>query len=97
MHLNRLPEAEASLAQALALDPNNIPARANQIVLASLMGQKGTEVQGLREGLRELDEEGNGEAGGGERCALLRDWEQMERRFEEAGGRFRAKAKVGVS
>jgi coatomer subunit epsilon len=81
MHLNRLPEAEATLHQALEADPTDAQALANQVVLASLMGKKRAEVEGLVVSLRGVDE----------RHALVRGLEEMEARFEEAGRRYGAR------
>jgi coatomer subunit epsilon len=81
MHLNRLPEAEATLHQALETDPTDAQALANQVVLASLMGKKRAEVEELVVSLRGVDE-GH---------ALVRGLEEMEGRFDEAGRRYGAR------
>ncbi len=79
MHLHRLPEAEATLQQALELDPEHAQARANQVVLACLMARKMAEVEGLVVGLRGVDE----------RHPLLDGLADMEVRFEQAAERWR--------
>ena len=84
IHLHRFPEAEATLQQALDLDPTDPQALANKIVLACLMGTKPAEVEGLVASLKGVDE----------RHLLVRDLEDKERLFDEAGARFRARVEV---
>ncbi len=81
MHLHRLPEAEATLHQALELDPEHAQARANQVVLACLMARKRAEVEGLVVGLRGVDGQ----------HPLLDGLADMEKRFEQAAKRYQAR------
>ncbi|ERF73873.1 hypothetical protein EPUS_05885 [Endocarpon pusillum Z07020] len=85
MHLNRLPEADATLQQALELDPHDAHARANQVVLACLMGRKRPDVEGLVAGLSDVDD-GH---------PLVRGLGEMEARFDEAAGRYQARVAAG--
>lgn len=85
MHLNRLPEAEATLQQALEMDPTDAQALANKVVWSCLVGRKRTEVEGLMGRLRGVDE-GH---------VLVRELGEMERRFDEVGGRYAARVAMG--
>ncbi len=81
MHLNRLPEAEATLQQALELDPDDAQARANQVVLACLMARKRAEVEGLVVRLKAVHE----------RHPLVGGLAEMEVRFDEVASRYQAR------
>lgn len=84
IHLNRLPEAEATLQQALELEPTNAQALANQIVLATLSGRPRAEVDGL---LATLAENGEGHP-------ILDNRKQKEALFDEAAKKYKPRVAV---
>lgn len=94
MHLNRLPEAETALNQALEMDPKNRIARANQIVLACLMGKKwSVTAEELLNGLRES----GGNATQDVSIDFAGEIEEMDRKFEEAKEKYDSKVVMATA
>jgi coatomer protein complex subunit epsilon len=85
LHLGRLPEAEAALQQAIAIDPKSTDTIANLIVLNTLLG-KTKETEALKEQLVAAD---------GEHRAL-RDWREKKGEFERAAAKYVPKFEVGT-
>ncbi|ORY13131.1 coatomer epsilon subunit-domain-containing protein [Clohesyomyces aquaticus] len=80
LHLGRIPEAEAALQQAIALDPNSADTIANLIVLNTLLGKKEETAQ-LKSQLEKAD--------AGHRA--LADWKEKKEEFERAKARYSPK------
>jgi coatomer protein complex subunit epsilon len=85
LHLGRLPEAEAALQQAIAIDPKSTDTIANLIVLNTLLG-KTKETAELKEQLQQAD---------GEHRAL-KDWKEKKGEFEKAAGKYQPKFEVAT-
>lgn len=83
LHLGRLPEAEAALQQAIALDEQNADTIANMIVLNTLLGKK-EEVAGLKTKLAGVDAEHK----------VLTDWAEKKSEFEKAKAKYTPKFEV---
>lgn len=83
LHLGRLPEAEAALQQAVALDEKNADTLANMIVLNTLLGKR-EEVAGLKEKLGGVNKEHR----------ILADWREKKDEFEKARMRYTPKFEV---
>ncbi|KIW78143.1 hypothetical protein Z517_07976 [Fonsecaea pedrosoi CBS 271.37] len=81
IHLGRLEEAEAALQQAVGMANADVQSIANSVVLASVVGKKAEDVQGLLQQLRERDAE----------HALLRDLEEKSQLFDSAAAKYGAK------
>ncbi|KAF2729379.1 coatomer subunit epsilon [Polyplosphaeria fusca] len=80
LHLGRLPEAEAALAQAVALDANAPDTIANLMVLNTLLGKR-DEVSRLKGQLEGADK--------GHRA--LSDWAEKKEEFEKARAKYSPK------
>ncbi|KAF2470123.1 coatomer subunit epsilon [Lindgomyces ingoldianus] len=80
LHLGRLPEAEAALNQAIALDSNSADTIANLIVLNTLLGKKDETTQ-LRSQLEKVDAEHK----------ALADWKEKKEEFEKAKAKYSPK------
>ncbi|KAL6715442.1 hypothetical protein ACLMJK_006403 [Lecanora helva] len=80
LHLERLPEAEAALQQAMQRDPEDADAIANSVVLYGIMGKEkeGAELRGKLEGKDKGHE-------------LLVDLREKGQAFDAAAGRYSAK------
>ncbi len=87
MHLNRLPEAEATLQQALELDPDHAQARANKVVLACLMARKRAEVEALLVGLEAVEEA----------HPLVAGLAEMDARFDDDASRYQARVPAAAA
>jgi coatomer protein complex subunit epsilon len=85
LHLGRLPEAEAALQQAIAIDPKSADTIANLIVLNTLLG-KTKETAELKEQLA---------AANGEHRAL-KDWKEKKSEFEKAAAKYTPKFEVAT-
>lgn len=83
LHLGRLPEAEAALQQALALDANSADTIANLIVLNTLLGKKEEIVQ-LKGQLQAADSDHN----------ALKDWAEKKEEFAKAAAKYTPKFEV---
>ena len=82
LHLGRLPEAEAALGQALEQKEADPLAIANSVVLASMAGRKGEDVEGMVERLRTVEPE----------HALLSDLREKSDLFDGAAAKYTASA-----
>lgn len=80
LHLGRLPEAEAALQQAVALDGQNPETIANLLVLNTLLGKK-DEVAGLKQKLAAVDSE----------HTVLTGWAKKKQEFELAKAKYTPK------
>lgn len=85
LHLGRLPEAEAALQQALALESSSADTIANLIVLNTLLGKK-KETAELKEQLQAAD---------GEHRAL-KDWAEKKEEFAKAAAKYTPKFEVAA-
>ncbi|KAF2643794.1 hypothetical protein P280DRAFT_466533 [Massarina eburnea CBS 473.64] len=85
LHLGRLPEAEAALQQAIALNDNNADTIANSIVLNTLLGKK-DEVQKLKAQLEGVDKEHR----------VLADWQEKKEEFNKAAQKYTPKFEVAA-
>ncbi|KAF1918487.1 coatomer epsilon subunit-domain-containing protein [Ampelomyces quisqualis] len=85
LHLGRLPEAEAALQQAIAIDPKSADTIANLVVLNTLLGRS-SETAVLKEQLAAAD---------GEHRAL-RDWKEKKGEFEKAAAKYAPKFEVAT-
>ena len=85
LHLGRLPEAEAALEQAAALDDSNADTIANSIVLNILLGKK-DEAEKLKQKLQDVDAE----------HAVLADWKVKKGDFEKAMSKYTPKFDVAA-
>jgi coatomer protein complex subunit epsilon len=83
LHLGRLPEAEAALQQAIAIQPRSADTIANLIVLNTLLGKK-AETQQLKEQLAGADKEHR----------ALKDWAEKKEEFARAAGKYAPKFEV---
>lgn len=83
LHLGRLPEAEAALQQAVALDPNNADTLANLIVLNTLLG-KPDEAEQMKARLAKADAEHR----------ALKEWSEKKALFEQAKAKYTPKFEV---
>ena len=83
--MGRLPEAEAALQQAIAIDDKSPDTIANLIVLNTLLG-KTKETEELKEQLGKAD---------GEHRAL-RDWKEKKSEFEKAAAKYQPKFEVAT-
>jgi coatomer protein complex subunit epsilon len=83
LHLGRLPEAEAALQQAIAIEPKSADTIANLIVLNTLLG-KTAETQQLKEQL----------AGADKQHRALKDWAEKKEEFARAAGKYAPKFEV---
>ncbi|KAL8779935.1 MAG: hypothetical protein Q9213_006698 [Squamulea squamosa] len=80
LHLGRLPEAEAALNQALQIEPKDIEAIANAVVLATIMGKAAEQQQYLEE-LKKAQSD----------HAFLTDLEEKSSLFDQAAGKYSAR------
>ncbi|KAF2122770.1 coatomer epsilon subunit-domain-containing protein [Lophiotrema nucula] len=80
LHLGRLPEAEAALQQAIAIDGNYADTIANLIVLNTLLG-KTEDVEKLKGQLEGVDKEHR----------ALADWAEKRQAFEAAKAKYSPK------
>lgn len=85
LHLGRLPEAEAALQQAVALDENNADTIANSVVLNILLGKK-DETEKLKQKLEGVNSE----------HAVLADWRVKKGEFEKAMSKYTPKFDVAA-
>lgn len=85
LHLGRLPEAEAALQQAIAINPKSADTIANLIVLNTLLG-KSKETAELKEQLAAAD--ANHRA--------LADWKEKKGEFEKAAAKYAPKFEVAT-
>ncbi|KAH7380453.1 coatomer epsilon subunit-domain-containing protein [Phaeosphaeria sp. MPI-PUGE-AT-0046c] len=85
LHLGRLPEAEAALQQAIAIDPKSTDTIANLIVLNTLLG-KTKETAELKEQLASADAEHR----------ALADWKEKKAEFEKAAAKYAPKFEVAT-
>ncbi|KAL5119573.1 hypothetical protein ACEQ8H_002419 [Pleosporales sp. CAS-2024a] len=85
LHLGRLPEAEAALQQAIAIEPESADTIANLIVLNTLLG-KGAEVEELKSRLEKADKS----------HSALADWKKKKDEFARAAGKYAPKFEVGT-
>lgn len=85
LHLGRLPEAEAALQQAIAIDPNSADTIANLIVLNTLLGRKDETTQ-LKDQLKSAY---------GEHRAL-KDWTEKKEEFAKAAAKYTPKFEVAA-
>ncbi|KAF2822197.1 hypothetical protein CC86DRAFT_331047 [Ophiobolus disseminans] len=83
LHLGRLPEAEAALQQAIAIDPKSADTLANLVVLNTLLGNT-KETEKLKEQLRAADKEHR----------AVRDWAEKKGEFERAAAKYSPKFEV---
>ncbi|PSN66158.1 hypothetical protein BS50DRAFT_574625 [Corynespora cassiicola Philippines] len=83
LHLGRLPEAEAALQQAIALDPKSADTIANLVVLNTLLGKKDEATQ-LKEQLSQVD--------AGHRA--IADWKEKKEEFERAKAKYTPKFEI---
>jgi len=81
IHLGRYEEAEAALNQAMETENVDVEALANSVVLASVLGKKSDEVQGLLEQLRARNEN----------HVLLQDLEEKSQLFDTAAAKYTPK------
>lgn len=89
MHLNRLPEAEANLQQALELDPTDAQALANRVVINTLSGKK--RWLEVAEDAADAEGDGHGDRNG---HPLLQDLREKEALFDEAMEKYRPRVTV---
>ncbi|KAF1962139.1 hypothetical protein CC80DRAFT_434924 [Byssothecium circinans] len=85
LHLGRLPEAEAALEQAIALNDNNADTFANSIVLNILLGKK-EEADKLKTRLEGVDKEHR----------ALVDWQEKKGEFAKAASKYTPKFEVAA-
>jgi coatomer protein complex subunit epsilon len=85
LHLGRLPEAEAALQQAIAIDPKSADTIANLIVLNTLLG-KSKETAELKEQLAAADASHR----------ALADWKEKKEEFEKAAAKYAPKFEVAT-
>ncbi|PVI04712.1 hypothetical protein DM02DRAFT_611326 [Periconia macrospinosa] len=85
LHLGRLPEAEAALQQAVALNDNSADTIANSIVLNILLGKK-DEAEKLKQKLEGVNAE----------HAVLADWKVKKGEFEKAMSKYTPKFDVAA-
>ncbi|KAF2126782.1 coatomer subunit epsilon [Dothidotthia symphoricarpi CBS 119687] len=83
LHLGRLPEAEAALQQAIAIDENSADTIANLIVLNTLLGKK-DETKQLTEKLQTVDKQHR----------AVKDWTEKKEEFQKAMGKYTPKFEV---
>ncbi|CBX98668.1 hypothetical protein IAQ61_007713 [Plenodomus lingam] len=83
LHLGRLPEAEAALQQALAIDANSADTLANLIVLDTLLGKR-EETQQLKTQLQSVAPD----------HAALADWKEKKEEFAKAASKYTPKFEV---
>ncbi|KAJ4376133.1 hypothetical protein N0V83_001414 [Neocucurbitaria cava] len=83
LHLDRLPEAEAALQQAVSIDANSADTIANLIVLNTLLGKK-EDVTGLKEQLQAADSQHR----------LVQDWAEKKADFQKAAAKYSPKFEV---
>jgi coatomer subunit epsilon len=80
LHLGRLPEAEAALQQAIAIDANSADTIANLIVLNTLLG-KNDEATQLKQQLGTVDKNHR----------ALSDWKEKKLEFDQARAKYTPK------
>lgn len=78
--MGRLPEAEAALQQAVAIDAKSPDTIANLIVLNTLLGKKDETAQ-LKSQLEGIDKEHH----------VLADWREKREEFERAKAKYTPK------
>ncbi|KAH7386099.1 coatomer subunit epsilon [Pyrenochaeta sp. MPI-SDFR-AT-0127] len=83
LHLGRLPEAEAALQQALALDANSADTIANLIVLNTLLGKKEETIQ-LKQQLQAASSQ----------HSAIQDWADRKEEFKKAAGKYSPKFEI---
>lgn len=86
LHLGRLPEAEAALQQALAIDANSPDTIANLIVLNTLLGKR-EETQQFKTQLQSV---------AADHGALL-DWKEKKEEFARAASKYSPKFEIASS
>lgn len=80
LHLGRLPEAEAALQQAIAIDPKAADTIANLVVLNTLLGNNDEAAQ-LKGQLSKVDAE----------HSMLAHWREKKEEFEKAKAKYTPK------
>jgi coatomer protein complex subunit epsilon len=85
LHLGRLPEAEAALQQALAIDADDADTLANLVVLNTLLGKDG-QAREMKERLGKVD---------GEHRAV-KEWREKRGEFEAASKKYSPRFEVGT-
>lgn len=83
LHLGRLPEAEAALQQAIAIDENSADTIANLVVLNTLLGKQ-DETKQLKERLQTVDKEHR----------AVKDWAEKKEEFQKAMEKYTPKFEV---
>jgi len=80
LHLGRLPEAEAALQQAIAINANAADTIANLIVLNTLLGKK-EETAKWKSQLATVDKDHR----------TISDWKERKEEFEKARAKYTPK------